>query len=450
MKQLNVIILAAGKGERMISSKPKVMHEVMGKPMIAHVVERAREFYSSNTVVVVGFGREKVQEYLETYGVQCSIQTEQKGTAHALLSAENSLKAGGVLVLYGDVPLIETSTLNDFVSFASNSGGIAFLTTEVDDPAGYGRVKMDGDEIKEIVEDADATAEEKKIKEINTGICFIPSVYWRLLKKIEANNRKGEYYLTDICKIAKKQGVRVIGRHHPRSAEVLGINSRKELLEANLIVQERIVSGHMQKGVTFLGKNVYIEAGVSIGRDTTIFPDCYIMGGTTIGENVSIGPNTVIKNSRIENDVQIEGFTVMDGAHLKVGANIGPFSRIRPTTVLEKKVKIGNFVEVKNSHIGSGSKANHLSYIGDAEVGAGVNIGAGTITCNYDGKHKYKTMIEDGVFVGSNTELVAPVTIGKDAVVGAGTTVTKNVPEGALAVSRSPQKHIAGYGKRGK
>jgi bifunctional UDP-N-acetylglucosamine pyrophosphorylase/glucosamine-1-phosphate N-acetyltransferase len=450
MKQLNVIILAAGKGERMLSNKPKVMHEVMGKPMIGHVVERAKELSPTNIVVVVGFGREKVEEYLKTYDVQCSIQNEQKGTAHALLAAEELLKVGDVLVLYGDVPLIEAATLNDFISFASSSGDIAFLTTEVDDPAGYGRVKMEGDEIKEIVEDADATTEEKKIKEINTGICFIPNAHLHFLRMIEANNKKGEYYLTDICKVARKEGLRVKGCHHPRSAEVLGINSRRELLEANLIVQERILSSHLQTGVTFLGTNVYIESGVSIGRDTTIFPNCYIFSGTTIGENVSIGPNTVIKNSRIDDNVQIEGFVVMDGAQVKEGANIGPFSRIRPRTVLEKKAKIGNFVEVKNSTLGIGSKANHLSYIGDSEIGSGVNIGAGTITCNYDGRLKHRTVIEDNVFVGSNTEIVAPVTIGKDAVIGAGTTVTRNVPEGALAISRSQQKHIEGYGKRKK
>ena len=450
MRQLNVVILAAGKGERMVSGKSKVMHEVMGKPMIGHVVERAREIVSSEIVVVVGFGREKVEPYLNNYGVKCSVQTEQKGTAHALLSAEEFLGRGDVLVLYGDVPLIETSTLEDFVTFSQGAESIAFLTTEVDDPSGYGRVKMEGNEIKEIVEDADATAEEKAIKEINTGICIIPEVHLPLLKIIEANNKKGEYYMTDICKVAGKQGIAVKGRHHPRSAEVLGINSRRELLEANLTMRDRILYSHMQKGVTLIGKDVYVESGVSIGKDTTLFPNIYLMGKTTIGENVSIGPNTVIKNSRIDDNVQIEGFTVMEGAVVKEGAIIGPFSRIRPTTVLERKVKLGNFVEVKNSTVGSGSKANHLSYIGDSQIGSGVNIGAGTITCNYDGKLKHKTVIEDNVFVGSNTEIVAPVTIGKDAVIGAGTTVTKNVPEGALAVSRTPQKHVEGYGKRKK
>ncbi len=450
MRQLNVVVLAAGKGERMVSGKPKVMHEVMGKPMIGHVVERAQELAPSGIVIVVGFGREKVEPYLNNYGVKCSVQTEQKGTAHALLSAEKFLGGGDILVLYGDVPLIETSTLEGFINFSGSSDSIAFLTTEVDDPSGYGRVKMEGDEIKEIVEDAEATTEEKAIKEINTGICVIPEAHLPLFKMIEANNKKGEYYLTDICKVARKRGIAVKGCHHPRPAEVLGINSRRELLEANLTMRDRILHAHMQKGVTLLSRDVYVESGVSIGRDTTLFPNTYIMGKTTIGENVSIGPNTIIRNSTIDDNVQIEGFTVMEGAEVNEGAVVGPFSRIRPTTVLGNKVKIGNFVEVKNSTIRSGSKANHLSYIGDAQIGSGVNIGAGTITCNYDGKLKHKTIIGDNVFVGSNTEIIAPVTIGRDAVIGAGTTVTKNVPEGALAVSRSAQKHIEGYGKRRK
>jgi bifunctional UDP-N-acetylglucosamine pyrophosphorylase / glucosamine-1-phosphate N-acetyltransferase len=450
MKQLNVVILAAGKGERMVSGKPKVMHEVMGKPMIGHVVERAKELSPLNIVVVVGFGREKVEEYLKAYDVKCSIQTEQKGTAHALLSAERFLDRGDVLVLYGDVPLIEASTLNNFISFSMESGDISFLTTYVDDPAGYGRVMMKGDEISDIIEDADAKLEEKGVKEINTGICIIPEARFPLLKMIEDNNKKGEFYLTDICKVARKQGFCIKGFHHHKSADVLGVNGRKELLEANVIIRDRNLDAHMRNGVTLLSRDIYIESSVTIGRDTTIFPNCYIMGATTIGENVSVGPNSVIRDSRIDDDVLIEGFTVMEGAEVKEGVSIGPFSRIRPKTILEKKSKIGNFVEVKNSTIGKGSKANHLAYIGDAEIGDAVNIGAGTITCNYDGKLKHRTVIEDNVFVGSNTEIVAPVTIGKDAVIGAGTTVTKNVPEGALAVSRAQQKHVEGYGKRRK
>jgi bifunctional UDP-N-acetylglucosamine pyrophosphorylase / glucosamine-1-phosphate N-acetyltransferase len=450
MKQLNVVILAAGKGERMMSGKPKVMHEVMGKPMIGHVVEQARGLSPSSIVVVVGFGREKVQEYLKAYDVKCSVQSEQKGTAHALLSAEKFLDGGDVVVLYGDVPLIEAATLQDFISFSIGSGSIAFLTTHVDNPAGYGRVMMKGDEISDIIEDADATPEEKKVREINTGIFIIPEARFPLLRMIENNNKKGEFYLTDICKVARSQGLPVKGFHYHKSTEVLGINGRRELLDANLTMRDRNLETHMQKGVTMLGRDICIDSGVTIGKDTTIFPNCYIIGETTVGENVSIGPNTIIKNSRIDNDVQIEGFTVMEGAQVGEGANIGPFSRIRPRTVLEKKVKIGNFVEVKNSTLRSGTKANHLSYIGDADIGSGVNIGAGTITCNYDGKLKHKTVIEDNVFVGSNTEIVAPVTIGKDAVIGAGTTVTRNVPEGALAVSRTQQKHVDGYGKRKK
>ncbi len=450
MKQLNVVILAAGKGERMYSKKSKVMHEVMGKPMIGHVVERAKELSPSRIVVVTGFDRENVETYLKNYHVDYAVQTEQKGTAHALLTAEEFLNNEDVLVLYGDVPLIEASTLNEFLSFYLNVDSISFLITRVNNPQGYGRVVLEKDEIRGIIEDADATAEEKRIQEINTGICIIPGKCLSLLKAIEPHNRKGEHYLTDICKIARAKGLSVKGFHYHEPTEVLGINGKKELLEANIIMRDRILEAHMQKGVTLLGRNIYIESDVVIGKDTTIYPNSYILGSTIIGDDVLIGPNTIIKNSRIADNVRIEGFTVMEEAEVKESANIGPFSRIRPAAVLGKRVKIGNFVEVKKSVLGEGTKANHLAYIGDAEIGADVNVGAGTITCNYDGKKKHKTIIEDNVFIGSNTELVAPVSIGKDAVIGAGSTITKNVPEGALAVTRAHQKHIEGYGKRKK
>jgi len=252
MKQLNIVILAAGKGERMLSKKPKVMHEVMGKPMIGHVVDRAKELLPSEIVVVTGYGREQVEAYLEGRNVNISVQTEQKGTAHALLTAEKFIKGGDVLVLYGDVPLIESSTLKDFLSFYMRFNSIAFLTTKVDDPRGYGRVIMEADEIIDIVEDADATEEEKRGDEINTGICIIPEECFPLLKLIEPNNKKGEYYLTDICKVARKKGLNIKGCHHHESAEVLGINSQEELLEANITMQDRMMNKHMQRGATLL------------------------------------------------------------------------------------------------------------------------------------------------------------------------------------------------------
>jgi bifunctional UDP-N-acetylglucosamine pyrophosphorylase / glucosamine-1-phosphate N-acetyltransferase len=448
MKALNVVILAAGKGERMVSGKPKVMHEIMGTPMIGHAVEQARELGPSRIIAILGYGREIVEAYLKDLAVGIAVQTEQKGTAHALLCAEGSIGEGDILVLYGDVPLIEAGTLRSFLSFYEKARAITFMTTTVDDPHGYGRVITRGDTIDEIVEDADATPEQKEIKVINTGICLIPREHFALLRSIRAENRKAEYYLTDICKAAGVQGIAVRAYHHGKASEVLGINTRSELLDANLAMRRRIQDRHMAKGVTLLDRNIYIENTVTIGKDTTIFPDCYLRGATSVGENVSIGPNTLIARSTIRDGAAIEGFVVMEGADIGEGARIGPFSRIRPTTTIGKNVKVGNFVEVKNSILKEDAKAGHLSYIGDSEIGRSVNIGAGTITCNYDGKKKHRTVIEDNVFVGSNTELVAPVRVGRDAVIGAGSTITKDVPEGSLAVSRSPQKHIEGYGRK--
>jgi bifunctional UDP-N-acetylglucosamine pyrophosphorylase/glucosamine-1-phosphate N-acetyltransferase len=450
MKAFNIVILAAGKGERMASDKPKVMHEIMGKPMIDYVVEVAQKLDPIKIIVVTGYGRKPVEAHLKGAPVVCSVQNEQKGTAHALLSAEDLLDDGDILVLYGDVPLIELATLQGFLSFYQKKACITFMTTDVIGPTGYGRVITDGDNIVAIREEIDASAEERAIRKINTGICIIPQTSFPYLKEIDAANKKGEYYLTDICRVARDRGDIMKVFHHGVSSEVLGINSQKELTEANITMKTRLLERHMKNGVSFLDSNVYVESAVEIGKDTTIFPNCFLAGKTVIGKGVTIGPNVVIRSCTIHDNVNIDGFVVMEGAEVKEGVKVGPFSRLRPTTVVEKGAKIGNFVEVKNSVIGEDSKANHLAYIGDAEIGQHVNVGAGTITCNYDGVKKHKTVIEDNVFVGSNTELVAPVTVGKDAVIGAGSTITRNVPEGALAISRVQQKHIEGYGRKKK
>ncbi len=327
MKKLNVVILAAGKGERMISKRPKVMHEIMGRPMIRYVVERARELAPAKIVVVVGHGREEVREYLKAYPVTCVLQREQKGTAHALLSAGRFIDKGDVLVLYGDVPMIEKETLKNFLSFYGKVKSVTFMTTDVHDPGGYGRVIMSGDEIIEIKEDADATQQEREIKRINTGICIIPARSFPLLRSISADNKKGEYYLPDICKVGRQKGQGIKGYNHGNAQEVLGINSRRELLEANAIMRQRIVEQHMQRGVTFLDKNVYIESGVKIGIDTTIFPNCYLFGNTVIGSDVMIGPNVIVKDSVIHDNVTIEGFAVIEGGEIKENAKVEPFSR---------------------------------------------------------------------------------------------------------------------------
>ncbi len=458
MSQPSVVILAAGKGKRMRSKRPKVLHEIMGKPMIEYVVEGAKQLSPSKIIVVTGHEKELVEERLKEAGLSFAAQEEQKGTAHALLTAEPVLgdgraveqAMGDVLVLYGDVPLIKAATLEAFIAFFRSSQGVAFMTTEVTDPTGYGRVIMDGDAILDIVEDADADTSQKKIREINTGICMLKKEMLPLVREIKAENAKGEYYLTDICRIARTHGIRVKGYHYEDAQEVLGINTRKELLEANQIMRDRILGQHMDQGVTLLGEGIYIESDVKIGPDTVIFPFCFLRGKTVIGEGATIGPHVVINDSVVGDGVTVEPFCSLDGLTAEAGVKIGPFSRIRPATRLKEGVKIGNFVEVKNSVIMQNTKANHLSYIGDADIGKEVNIGAGTITCNYDGRKKHKTLIEDGVFVGSNTELVAPVKVGKDAIIGAGSTITRDVPEGALAVTRVKQKHIEGYARRKK
>jgi bifunctional UDP-N-acetylglucosamine pyrophosphorylase / glucosamine-1-phosphate N-acetyltransferase len=448
--QLNIVILAAGKGKRMLSAWPKVLHEVMGKPMIECVVEAAKALSPSKVVVVTGHEKEAVEGRLQAAGVLFAVQEAQKGTAHALLTAEGAIDEGDVLVLYGDVPLVSPGTLQGFVRFFKGSQGVAFMTTEVANSDGYGRVVLDGDEILEIIEDADATPGQKQIKEINTGICMLSRQMFDLVREIKADNAKGEHYLTDICGVAASRGIRTKGMHHANANEVLGINTRKDLLEANLTMRRRILEHHMEQGVTLLGDQIYIEAEVVIGADTIIYPFSYLRGRTVIGKGATIGPHVVIKDSALGDGVTIEPFCALDGLTAEAGARIGPFSRIRPTTLLKKGVKIGNFVEVKNAVISENTKANHLSYLGDAEIGKDVNVGAGTITCNYDGRKKHKTIIEDDVFVGSNTELVAPVKIGKDATIGAGSTITHDVPEGALAVTRTKQRHIEGYARRKK
>ncbi|MGD0232079.1 MAG: bifunctional UDP-N-acetylglucosamine diphosphorylase/glucosamine-1-phosphate N-acetyltransferase GlmU [Syntrophorhabdales bacterium] len=451
MELLNCVILAAGKGTRMRSKTPKIAHPIMGRPMIRYVVETAQSLLPQRVVVVTGHGKTLVEDCLDGAGVAFAHQAEQKGTAHALLTAEDLLGPGDILVLYGDVPLIRASTLHAFIESFRKSEGIAFMTTEPERPDGYGRVILDDSgRIIDIVEESEATDDVRQVRVINTGLCMIRRDLLPLVAAVSPDNTKGEYYLTDICTHARRHGITVAAFAHGDAVEVLGINTRRELLDANLAVRHAILDRHMDNGVTMADRSPYIEADVTIGPDTVISPYCYITGRTEIGQDVFVGPHVVIKDSVLEDGVSIEGFTSLDGVRAGQGAKIGPFTRIRPKTVLKRNVKIGNFVELKNATIGEGSKASHLSYIGDAEVGSGVNIGAGTITCNYDGKHKYRTTIEDGVFVGSNTELVAPVTVGKDAFIGAGSTITRDVPEGALAITRVKQRHIEGYSARRK
>lgn len=349
MKQLSVVILAAGKGERMLSSKPKVMHEIMGKPMVGYAIERALELSPTKTVVVLGYGKEQVEGYVKEFDIITALQKGQKGTAHAVLSAENHVKGHDVLVLYGDVPLIELSTLEGFISFFQKAGTVTFMTTDVENPTGYGRVIMKKDCIEKIVEEIDASPSERKIKRINTGICAIPGRLFPLLKEIKADNKKNEYYLTDIYKIVQQRGIDVKGYYHERSPEVLGINSKKELLDANITMKDRILDSHMKNGVALLDRNIYIDEDAVIQKDTVIYPNAYILGKTRIGEGVSVGPNSFIKDSILGNGVIVEGFVFMEGAELEEGVRVGPFVRIRPKILIRKGTRVDNFIETKNA-----------------------------------------------------------------------------------------------------
>lgn len=447
---LDVVILAAGKGERMCSRIPKVLHKIMGKPMIDYVLKRAISLKPERVIVVVGDRGEEVREHLKEYGVLIGIQEEQKGTAHAVLSVQDLIKGEEILILYGDVPLIREESLKGLLSFYEKEKVPTFAVTELSEPKGYGRVKMEGERILRIVEEADLDGSERDLKIVNTGICVFQKSHLSLLKEIENKNRKGEYYLTDLPIVCEKKGIKVRGFFLKDQNEALGINTKEDLLSVNLIMKEMILKRHLQNGVIFLDKNVYIEEDVTIGADTIIYPNTYLMGKTEIEEEVFIGPDVTIRDSKIKRKVKIERFSFIDGAEIEENVVIGPFSRIRPKSHLKGNVRIGNFVEVKNSIIEENVKVNHLAYIGDAEIGRNVNIGAGTITCNFDGQRKHKTIIEENVFVGSNVELIAPIRIGKNAIIGAGSTIRKNVPENALAVTRVPQRHIKDYRSKKK
>lgn len=336
MARLNCVILAAGKGTRMVSKVPKILHPIMGKPMVHYVVETARKLQTDRVIAVIGHEREMVESHLRDEAVMVAVQADQKGTAHAVLSTEGLLGEGDILVLYGDVPLIKAETLEGFWEYFLKSEGIAFMTTEVSLPEGYGRVVLEGDDILDIVEDSEATGAVREINVINTGICMIRKDLLHLVKSVTPDNRKGEYYLTDVCKTARKRGIKVKAYHHPNAGEVLGINTRKDLLEANLLMKNAILERHMENGVTIADRSVYIESDVAIGKDTVILPSCCITGKTEIGEYVTIGPHVVINDSRIGSAVTIKEFASLNGVRVEDGVVIGPLSQVKPGTHLKK------------------------------------------------------------------------------------------------------------------
>lgn len=448
------VILAAGKGVRMRSAYPKVVHRVAGIPMIRHVVHAVFGAGIDSVYVVVGYGREYVYQALAEMDVEYVIQEQQLGTGHALRQAENHLKdASTVLVLSGDIPLIQAGTIEKLLGQQQESRAAAtVLSAILEVPGGYGRIIRNPDHsLQRIIEEKDASQEQKLITEINSGIyCFQSREVFPRLADLTTDNAQGEYYLTEVLAMMINDGRQVEVMLSGESDGILGINDRAQLACCEALLRRRKNLALMQAGVTMVDPaSVFIDQPVVVGQDTVIFPNTLIEGETVIGQGCEIGPFARISNARIGSRVVIESARIND-AHIGDHCNIGPFAYLRPGTRLGQGVKVGDFVEIKNSVIGENTKIPHLSYVGDAQVGNEVNIGAGTITCNYDGAHKYPTFLEDGVFIGSNTNLVAPVRVGKDSVTGAGSTITRDVPPGTLAVERARQRNIKGWTKKTK
>jgi bifunctional UDP-N-acetylglucosamine pyrophosphorylase/glucosamine-1-phosphate N-acetyltransferase len=455
LEGIATVILAAGKGTRMKSDLVKVLHPVLGLPMVFYPIELSLNgIKAEKTIVIVGYQADLIQERFKDLKIEFALQKEQLGTGHAVLQTIPFLQSfrGTVLILCGDVPLVKIETLRSFIdAYRENESALSVLTTIIRDPFGYGRILRNPEGwLEKIVEEKDASEEERMIREINTGIyCIKSSFLMEGLREIGKENAQGEYYLTDLVEIAKKRGLRCSAHIAKDPTEVMGINTRVDLAMANEVLRQEKLRHLMLSGVTIVDpKTTYIDQTVEVGRDSLLYPNCHLQGKTRIGERCVIEPNSKISDSVIENDVIIRPNSVITESKIEEGASIGPFAHLRPLTEVKTKAKIGNFVEVKKSVIGKGSKANHMAYIGDSLLGDDVNIGAGTITCNYDGFKKHQTIIGNRVFVGSNVELVAPVKVGDGSLIGAGTTVTKDVPEGALAISRVKQKNIKGWGKK--
>jgi bifunctional UDP-N-acetylglucosamine pyrophosphorylase/glucosamine-1-phosphate N-acetyltransferase len=454
LERIATVVLAAGKGTRMKSDLVKVLHPLLGLPMLSYTIDLSlNEIKSKKTIVVVGHQADRIKERFKDSGVQFALQKKQLGTGHAVLQAVPFLQTftGTVLILCGDVPLVKGETLHSFINnFWEDESTLSVLTAVVEHPFGYGRILRSPEGwLEKIVEEKDARGEERAIREINTGIfCVKASFLIEGLKEIGQENAQGEYYLTDLVEIARKRDLRCSAYQVVDPVEVMGINTRVDLAIANEVLRQEKVKDLMLSGVTVVDpKTTYVGRMVEVGRDTILYPNCILQGRTRIGKRCIIEPNSKISDSIIGNEVTIRSSCVVTESKVEEGASIGPFAHLRPLSEVKTGARIGNFVEVKKSVIGRGSKANHLAYIGDSFLGEEVNIGAGTITCNYDGFEKHETIIGDRVFVGSNVELVAPVKVGNNSSIGAGTTVTKDVPEGALAISRVKQKNIKGWNK---
>jgi bifunctional UDP-N-acetylglucosamine pyrophosphorylase/glucosamine-1-phosphate N-acetyltransferase len=444
---LSIVILAAGKGTRMNSQLPKVLQPLAGKPILQYVLDTTHSLQPNNISIVAGHKSEMLRDVITDKNISWRIQDTQLGTGHAVIQAIPDLKSDKTLILYGDVPLIKKADLQSLVQ--KSDTGLAVMTHIKNDASGYGRILREDNKIQGIIEDKDCNEQQKKIKEINTGILAADTKYLKQwLSRLTKENAQKEYYLTDIVKFAVEDNITVSSHRVEEEVSISGVNSKSELAYIERGLQLNKAEELMEKGVTVLDPNrIDIRGQLKCGQDVTIDIGCIFEGNVNLGNNVHIKPYSFIKNSNIDENSTIESFSHIDSSKVGSSCRVGPYARLRPGTVLESEVHIGNYVEIKNSLVDQGTKINHLSYIGDSEIGKNVNIGAGTITCNYDGVDKHKTIIEDDVFVGSNTQIVAPLKVGKGATIGAGSTITKDVPKNDLTLSRVQQKTISGWVK---
>lgn len=444
---LSVIILAAGAGTRMRSIKPKVLHKLAGLSMVEHVYNTSMKLGAEQVQVVYGHAGELLKQQCSHFDVEWALQDKQLGTAHAVQQASPNIQAEDIaLILYGDVPLIKAETLEALLNNVK-ANDVSLLTVKLDDPTGYGRIIRNNGEVSSIVEHKDASEDIRKIAEVNTGILAVRAGYLNdCLSRINNDNFQGEYYLTDLIALAVNDGNKIVTTQVEHSYEVEGVNDRKQLARLERIFQRGIADELLIKGVSLADpERIDVRGELVIGSDSFIDVNCVFEGTVNIGNNVIISAGCIIKDSRIGENCVIKPYSVIENADIETSVEVGPFARIRPGTHLKDNSRVGNFVEIKNTELGENSKASHLSYLGDSEIGKNVNIGAGTITCNYDGANKYKTIIKDGAFIGSDTQLVAPVTVGENATIAAGSTITKDVDDNTLTLSRIAQKSIKGW-----
>ena len=443
----SVVILAAGKGTRMKSSLPKVLHPVGGKPIVQRIIDTVETLSPSAIQLVYGHGAEQLKQTLQGENLNWCLQQEQNGTGHAVMQAQPYISDDeDVIILVGDAPLIQASTLQRLQE-AKKNADIALLTVDLEDPTGMGRIVREGNNIVGIVEHKDATEAQRTIKEINTGMMMMGGAdLKRWLGQLSNDNAQQEYYLTDVIAMAASEGKRIQSAQPDTAIEVEGINNRVQLSRIELALQARQADALMTEGVTLLSPTQFsLRGNLTVGQDVVIDANVIIEGDVNLGDNVYIGPNCVIKDSTVASNSRIEAFSLLEKANVGEQCNVGPYGRLRPGAIMEQGAKVGNFVEMKNAVLREGAKANHLTYLGDADIGARTNIGAGTITCNYDGVNKSKTIIGENAFIGSNSALVAPVTIGSGATVGAGSTINKDIDDNVLAVSRAKQRAIQGW-----